>query len=77
MARDGKAVVAVVGGCGGLCLAQEEGLEFPRALLQTEAVLGPLSIARTVATVRSGGTVFGPTLARQVLVSASSVRGSP
>ena len=45
MARDGKAVVTVVGGCGGLCLAQEEGLEFQRALLQIEAVLGPLSIA--------------------------------
>ena len=60
-------------------MAQEKGLEFPRALLMlvTEAVLGPLSIARIVATVRSGGTIFGPTLARQVLVSASSMHGSP
>ena len=52
-------------------------MEFPRSLLQTEAVLGPLLIARIVATVRSGGTISGPTLARHVVVSALSVRSSP
>ena len=66
--------MAVIGVCGGLRLAPGEGVEFPRSLLQTEGVLGPLSIARTVATVHSGGTVSGPTLARHVLVSASYVR---
>ena len=77
MARDDKTGVAVIGGCDGLRLAPGKGVEFPRSLLQTEGVLGPLWIARTVATVHSGGTVSGPTLARHVLVSASSIRGSP
>ena len=38
---DGKAEVAIVGGCGGLGSAQGEGMEFPRSLLQTKGVLGP------------------------------------
>ena len=37
---DGTAVVSVVGGCGGLCLAQEEGVEFPRVQLRDRGSTG-------------------------------------
>ena len=56
-------------------LAQGGGLEFMRSLLQTEGVLAP-QLTQQSSGRSGGGTVFGPMLARQVLVSASSVLGS-
>ena len=55
---------------------QGKGVEFLRSLLQTEGVLAPQSICQSSGH-SGGGTIFGPILARHVLVSASSVRGSP
>ena len=53
---------------------QGERLEFLRSMPQAEGVLAPQLTEQSSG--RSGGsTVFDPTLARQVLVSASSVRG--
>ena len=54
--------------------AQGKGLEFLRSLLQREGVLAP-QLTQQSSGRSGGGTVFGPTLARQVLVSASSVCG--
>ena len=56
--------------------AQGKGLEFLCSLLQTEGVLAP-QLTQQSSGRSGGGTVFGPTPARQVLVSASYVRGSP
>ena len=53
-------------------LAQGKGLEFLHSLLQTEGVLAP-QLTQQSSGHSGGDTVFGPTLARQVLVSASSV----
>ena len=46
--------------------AQGKGLEFLRSLLQREGVLAP-QLTQQSSGRSGGGTVFGPTLARQVL----------